>query len=119
MQGLGQLESVVMEVLWTADGDLPVRGVMDQLTGRTLAYTTVMTVMDNLHRKGFLERNKQGRAFFYRPTLSRGQAWAVAMQDLLAEAGDSEAVLLHFASAVSEGESDVLRSALNRRKRRK
>ncbi len=119
MQGLGQLESAVMDVLWAADGELAVRGVMDQMTGRPLAYTTVMTVLDNLHRKGFLERTKQGRAFYYRPILNRGQAWAAAMQDLLAEAGDSETVLLHFASAVSDGESDVLRSALSRRKRRK
>ncbi|QNK81534.1 BlaI/MecI/CopY family transcriptional regulator [Nakamurella sp. PAMC28650] len=119
MQGLGHLESAVMDVLWAADVDLPVRGVLESMTGRKLAYTTVMTVLDNLHRKGFVERIKQGRAYRYRPTLSRGQAWAAAMQELLAEAGDSEAVLLHFATAMSDGESDVLRSALDRRKRKK
>ena len=119
MQGLGQLESAVMDVLWAADADLPVRGVLANLTGKALAYTTVMTVLDNLHRKGFVERVRQGRAFYYRPALSRSQAWAAAMQNLLAEAGDAEAVLLQFAATVSDGESDVLRSALNRRKRRR
>lgn len=119
MQGLGQLESAVMDVLWAAREDLPVRGVLDNMTGRTLAYTTVMTVLDNLYRKGFVERVKQGRAYHYRPARSRGQAWAAAMQELLNEAGDSESVLLHFATAVSEGDSDVLRSALNRRKRKR
>ncbi len=119
MRGLGQLEATVMEVLWDAEVPLPVRGVLEQLTGRTLAYTTVMTVLDNLHRKGYVERVKQGRAYHYRAALTRGQAWASAMQDLLHEAGDSEAVLLNFASTVSDGESEVLRSALNRRKRKK
>lgn len=119
MRGLGQLEAAVMEVLWEAGGPLPVRGVLDNLTGRALAYTTIMTVLDNLHRKSYVERVKHGRAFHYRPAVSRGQAWAAAMQDLLHEAGDSEAVLLHFANTVSDGDSDVLRSALNRRKRKR
>lgn len=119
MQGLGQLEAAVMEVLWAADGPLPVRGVLEAMSERSLAYTTIMTVLDNLHRKGFVERVKHGRAYHYQPALTRGQAWAVAMQDLLHEAGDAEAVLLHFASTVTDGESEVLRAALNRRKRKR
>jgi len=118
MRGLGQLEAAVMEVLWSAHSPLPVRGVMDAMTGRPLAYTTIMTVLDNLHRKDFVARDKHGRAYHYRPALTRGEAWAGAMQDLLHEAGDAEAVLLHFARTVSDGESEVLRSALNRRKRK-
>ncbi len=57
MRGLGELESAVMDVLWSMPGPLRVRDVLDELApGRTLAYTTVMTVLDNLHRKGWVQR---------------------------------------------------------------
>ena len=61
---------------WTAPGrvrPLSVRDVLDELRGeRTLAYTTVMTVIDNLHRKGWLTRHQEGRAYLYRPAASPG-----------------------------------------------
>jgi len=59
---LGELERAVMAQLWSADGPLTVRDVHDHLE-RELAYTTVMTVMDNLHRKGQLQRQRDGRAW--------------------------------------------------------
>lgn len=118
MRGLGALEAAVMGVLWSTDPPLPVRGVMEVLTWpKPLAYTTVMTVLDNLHRKGYVERTMHGRAYLYRPTMSRGEAAADAIRQVLDEAVDPEAVLLHFASTVTDDESKVLRSGLNRRKR--
>lgn len=86
---------------------------------RRLAYTTVMTVLDNLHRKGYVERVMRGRAYQYRPAFTRSRASAEAMREILQGAGDREAALLHFVTSVSDAESELLRSALERRDRRK
>lgn len=66
---LGELEQVVMAVLWRSRVPLQVRDVQDALReqDRDLAYTTVMTVMDRLAKKGALERELEGRAWRYRP----------------------------------------------------
>lgn len=68
---LGPLESGVMEVLWT-HGACNVRTVAERLP-RPLAYTTVMTTLDRLYKKGLLEREKQERAFIYSARESRAQ----------------------------------------------
>ncbi|UUV29961.1 BlaI/MecI/CopY family transcriptional regulator [Amycolatopsis roodepoortensis] len=115
MRGLGDLESAVMDILWRAETPLKVREVLEQLdTGKDLAYTTVMTVLDNLHRKQWAERERQGKAFAYRPAQSRAQAAAKSLREVLNESGDPEAVLLHFATTVSPEESAVLRKGLRR-----
>lgn len=111
MRNLGELESAVMEVLWRADQPMSVRAVRDQLIGhRALAYTTVMTVLDNLHRKGYVLRDKYGRAYQYRPATPRGEVLAAGMRELLDGADDTEAVLLHFARSVSDSRSCGQRS---------
>jgi Predicted transcriptional regulator len=113
MKGLGELEAAVMDVLWRRAGPHRVRDVLEQLAPhRKLAYTTVMTVLDNLHRKGWVQREMDGRAYRYLPSASREEATARALRDLLDSSGDVEAVLLHFARSVSERESAVLRDAL-------
>jgi predicted transcriptional regulator len=113
VQGLGELEAAVMDVMWRSAGPQRVRDVLDELTTRRkLAYTTVMTVLDNLHRKGWVQREMDGRAYRYRPSATREEVTARALRDLLDASGDVEAVLLHFARSVSERESAVLRSAL-------
>jgi predicted transcriptional regulator len=66
---LGPLEVTVMEILWTR-GESNVRDVVDRL-GRPLAYTTVMTTLDRLFKKGLLARRKCDRAFLYSPALNR------------------------------------------------
>jgi predicted transcriptional regulator len=68
-QPLGPLEVAVMEILWSR-GECVVRDVVDRI-GRPLAYTTVMTTLDRLYKKGLLERRKCERAFLYRPRLTR------------------------------------------------
>ena len=69
---LGPLEVQVMEVLWIA-GERSVRDVVEQLD-RKLAYTTVMTTLDRLFKKGLLDRQKSERAFLYTARLSH-QDW--------------------------------------------
>ncbi len=75
-------------------------------------------MLDNLHRKGYVERTMHNRAWQYRAAFTRGKASADAMRDILREAGDAEAALLLFASSVSDSESELLRSALDRRRRK-
>jgi predicted transcriptional regulator len=69
---LGTLELELMEILWSR-GESSVRDVVPELS-RPLAYTTVMTTLDRLFKKGLLDRHKSDRAFFYSPRFSR-QEW--------------------------------------------
>jgi predicted transcriptional regulator len=103
-----------MDVLWSSpEPPHRVRDVLEELTPqRKLAYTTVMTVLDNLHRKGWVQREMDGRAYHYRPSATREEVTARALRDLLDASDDVETVLLHFARSVSERESAVLRNAL-------
>lgn len=69
---LGPLEMQVMNVAWSV-GRCSVRDVVERLNSK-LAYTTVMTTLDRLFKKGLLEREKSERAFLYSPALS-SQDW--------------------------------------------
>jgi predicted transcriptional regulator len=110
---LGQLEAVVMERLWLCDRPLMVREVLDDLQrDRDIAYTTVMTVLDNLHRKGYVTREKQGRAYRYRPAGTREQHIATMMEEVLAGSGDRGVALLHFVERMPADEVARLRAAL-------
>ena len=68
---LGPLEQGVMDIVWTM-GEANVRDVAGRLE-RPLAYTTVMTTLDRLYKKGLLERQKSARAFVYAPRLTRDE----------------------------------------------
>jgi predicted transcriptional regulator len=120
MFGLGDLESAIMTVLWDGDEAVKVREVLDNLdTGRQLAYTTVMTVLDNLYRKGWVRRELDGKAYRYEPAVSRQEAAARALREVLDSSGDPEAVLMHFATTVTDREVEVLRSGLRKKARRR
>jgi len=69
---LGPLEMQVMNVVWSV-APCSVRDVVERLNSK-LAYTTVMTTLDRLFKKGLLEREKSERAFLYSPLLS-SQDW--------------------------------------------
>jgi predicted transcriptional regulator len=115
MRGLGELEAVIMDVLWRWDRPATVRDVLEHLrTGRTIAYTTVMTVMDNLHRKGWLQRERDGRAYRYEPVASREQYSAELMREALGDSDDRTATLVHFVAHMDPAESAALRAALAR-----
>ncbi|MBV8819707.1 MAG: BlaI/MecI/CopY family transcriptional regulator [Acidobacteriaceae bacterium] len=69
---LGPLENEMMQVVWNR-GESNVHEVMHELS-KPLAYTTVMTTLDRLYKKGLLDRRKSERAFFYSAALTRS-AW--------------------------------------------
>jgi len=79
---LGPLERRVLAALWDRNGDARVRDL--QSTFPEVAYTTLMTTLDRLHRKGVLQRAADGRAFVYRPRVTRAEA---ALSFLLEEIG--------------------------------
>lgn len=119
MRGFGDLEAVIMDRLWSRDSSATVRDVLEDLSAdRKIAYTTVMTVMDNLYRKGWLTRELDGRAFRYAPTDSREKYSAALMREALADSRDADATLVHFLDGMTEEDSDALRRALRRRRRR-
>jgi predicted transcriptional regulator len=119
VRGFGELEAVVMDRIWNRDGTTTVREIFDELTAeREIAYTTVMSTMDNLHTKGWLARERDGKAYRYWPALTREQHSAQLMREALDGGGRSELVLSHFLEQISPEESARLRQALQRLARR-
>ncbi|HTX80806.1 MAG TPA: BlaI/MecI/CopY family transcriptional regulator [Streptosporangiaceae bacterium] len=115
MRGFGDLESVIMQMVWDHGRPVTVRELFDQLSqDRVIAYTTVMSTMDNLHRKGWLTRVKDGKAYRYTATASREEYSARLMREALAAGGDTEAVLSHFVAEIGGEEGEVLRNVVRR-----
>jgi predicted transcriptional regulator len=109
---LGDLERAIMDVLWGTRAALTVREVSVRLTERDLAHTTVMTVLDRLAKKGFARRERDGRAWRYRPAATREAYVTELMLTALNQTGDRSAALARFARSVSGDEAKVLRGAL-------
>lgn len=111
----GELESRVLDVLWGAAGQVTPRDVHAELSrSRELAYTTVMTILVRLWKKGLLEREPKGRAFAYRPQLSREQRAAARMNEALTSAADPSVALTHFVESLPPDQVQDLRSVLRR-----
>jgi BlaI family penicillinase repressor len=97
---LAPLELDCMNTLWPM-GEATVREIRDRLAERRArAYTTIMTIMDRLARKGVVERRKTGRAYVYKPRLSAEEARAQALAQILDGffAGSKEALLAQLAN---------------------
>lgn len=115
MRGFGDLEAVIMDRVWSREGTTTVRDVFDDLrTEREIAYTTVMSTMDNLHTKGWLVRKRQGKAYAYWPALTREEYSARLMREALHAGKNSGLVLTHLLAQMTEEESATLREALAR-----
>jgi len=114
MRRFGELEAVIMDRLWQWGRPVLVRDVVDALQdGRAPAYTTVMTVMENLHRKGWLRRERDGRAWRYEPTGSRSGYTAALMNEALGTTADRRTALAHFVLQMSPHDAALLREALD------
>src|SRR6202522_3415358 len=104
-----------MQLVWDHGAPVTVRELFDELREeRAIAYTTVMSTMDNLHRKGWLGRVKEGKAYRYAATASREEYSARLMREALADGGDTEMVLSHFLDQIDGDESEALRSVLSK-----
>ena len=114
MRRFGELEAVIMDRLWEQRRPMLVREMVEDLRDdRPLAYTTVMTVMDNLHRKGWLRRHRDGRAWRYAPTGSRSGYTAALMSGALATSTDRRTALAHFVLQMSPHDAELMRQALD------
>lgn len=115
MRGFGELESAVMDCVWRAGGKTTVREVLERLRAqRELAYTTVMTTMDTLHRKGWLDREKRGKAFWYWATVNREEYSARLMREALDDAENPDVVLTRFLDQMYDANSARLRRVVRR-----
>ncbi len=87
----GELEQAVMEILWSHAAPLSVRDVHEYLSlDRALAYTTVLTVLDRLAKKGNVLRSLEGRAWLYRPARSRVDEVASRVAALIEPLAEAE-----------------------------
>ena len=106
-----------MNRLWTRQEPATVREVLDDLRGdREFAYTTVMTVLDNLHRKGWLTRELDGRAYRYRPVSTKQEYSAELMRQALDSSGDNTSTLLRFVEEMTPAEAEAVQRALKSRR---
>lgn len=115
MAVLGELERAVMEALWAAGGPRTAKQVQQALPDRALATTTVLTVLTRLQRKGFVARERDGRAHRYRAVATREQHLAELMRDALDGAPDRGAVLASFLGGMAADEQEAVRRLLRRR----
>jgi predicted transcriptional regulator len=107
----GPLEIRVLETLWERSSSSCVRDVQPRFPG--VAYTTLMTTLDRLYRKGTLTREKSGRAFYYRPKLSKQQLLSHLTGSTLAtllpvDAASMRPILSMFVDTVSERDCGLL-----------
>jgi predicted transcriptional regulator len=118
---LGDLETAVMELLWQRPGQT-VTEVEERLERKPKpAHTTVLTTLDRMYRKGYLIREKQGKAFVYHPKYDRGEfergVAAEVLSALLKEAGDP--ALSTFVDMVGEDPEQLDRLEVLIREKRK
>ncbi len=110
---LGELENDIMTRVWQWNRPVTVREVLvDLQSERDIAYTTVMTVLDKLYRKGWLRREQAGRAYRYEPVSSREAYTAALMNDAWATSDNPAAALVHFFGLMSPEQREALRDAL-------
>jgi predicted transcriptional regulator len=119
---LGELQTLVMEVLWREPG-LTVNEVEERLQcKREIAHTTVLTILDRMHGKGYLRREKQGKAFVYEPSYTRQEFEQSVAQEVLGSllGQFTEPALSAFVDLVGEDAETLDRlEAMIKEKRRK
>jgi predicted transcriptional regulator len=122
LEPLGELELLVMTEVWSCSA-ATAREVCDRLTGaRQRAYTTIMTTMDRLHRKGLLLREKDGLAWRYRPELDRpafekALAERLALKILRSHGEGALSAFVHATAEVDEALLDRLARLVAQRRR--
>ena len=108
-QMLGELEKEIMEVMWANKQPLTVRIVYESISGRRkIAYTTVMTIMGRLTKKGFLKTKASGKAYIYQTSLSKDKFLTKVsrqiIKNLMSNFGD--VAIAHFAQELDKIPAD-------------
>jgi len=108
---MGELEQSILQCLWAVDQPLTPAEVHGAVAP-DLAYTTVMTVLTRLYKKGLLDRERVGRAFAYSTVDQEAVHRAGRMRDQLNAADDGAAVLSSFVETLTDEEAEELRRLL-------
>ena len=102
-----------MTRVWKWNRPVTVREVLEDLQQeRSIAYTTVMTVLDNLHQKGWVRREAEGRAYLYEAVSTRAAYAAALMNDAWAQSDNPAAALVAFFGMMSDEQRQALRDAV-------
>nr|WP_308309729.1 BlaI/MecI/CopY family transcriptional regulator [Streptomyces sp. CHD11] len=110
---LGELEDAVMTRVWKWNRPVTVREVLEDLRKeRSIAYTTVMTVLDNLHQKGWVRREAEGRAYRYEAVSTRAAYAAALMNEAWSQSDNPAAALVAFFGMMSEEQRRALTDAI-------
>ncbi|MEV7864533.1 BlaI/MecI/CopY family transcriptional regulator [Streptomyces sp. NPDC088124] len=110
---LGDLEDAVMTRVWQWNRPVTVREVLEDLQReRSIAYTTVMTVMDNLHQKGWVRREVDGRAYRYTAVSTRAAYAAALMNEAWSKSDNPAAALVAFFGMMSAEQRRALEDAV-------
>ncbi|MCP2303352.1 BlaI/MecI/CopY family transcriptional regulator [Actinokineospora globicatena] len=114
MVRLGDLERAVMTCLWDAGRPLTVREVHEALeTARTIAYTTALTTLQRLARKGLVTQERAERAHRFRAVATRDELFAELLSDALGVAAGDTGVLVRFVDQLGADDRAALREALD------
>ncbi|MGW1674443.1 BlaI/MecI/CopY family transcriptional regulator [Streptomyces sp. NPDC002324] len=110
---MGELEDAVMTRVWKWNRPVTVREVLEDLQKeRSIAYTTVMTVLDNLHQKGWVRREAEGRAYRYEAVSTRAAYAAALMNEAWSQSDNPAAALVAFFGMMSEEQRQALTDAV-------
>lgn len=120
MGSLGVLERLIMDVLWNTDQPLSATDLRDSLadpvratdSSKTLATTTVLTVLSRLETKGFVARDRSIRPHLYSAVTTRAEHTARLMHQVLGSVPDRQEALARFIGNVSPEEAATLRDLL-------
>ena len=118
VRGFGELEAAIMDRVWAAGRPVLVREIHDALRpDREPAYNTVLTVVEILYRKGWLAREKDGRAYLYHATASREDYTAQLMREAFDTSIDRLGTLRRFVQRIDPAEAAELRAMLDEARR--
>jgi predicted transcriptional regulator len=109
----GGLEAEVLGVLWSAGEEALTPSEVNRRLDSGLAYTTVMTVLTRLWKKGLVDRVGQGRAFAYRPVVTESELATRRMREALDGVGDRASTLAGFVGSLSSRDVTHLRRLLD------
>ncbi|MGW0651094.1 BlaI/MecI/CopY family transcriptional regulator [Streptomyces umbrinus] len=102
-----------MTRVWKWNRPVTVREVLEDLQQeRSIAYTTVMTVLDNLHQKGWVRREAEGRAYRYEAVSTRAAYSAALMNEAWTQSDNPAAALVAFFGMMSPEQREALRDAV-------
>ena len=109
----GELEDEVMQILWRAEHPIDGRQVQAGFHGQVPAYTTVLTILDRLEKKGLVKRaGKSARKLLFVASHCQDEQISQIMSEALDTVQDREATLLRFAGNLSEHDLALLRKAI-------